>query len=169
MTQTKTALLVLKAVLLPFMRKQSALSSRILPETSHIRYHAGIVCPKSDTMLSSGRESCLETLIKRIDDFTLIGVTKNVALGSTDINLSSSARARVDSLEQLWVSLLWHRAWYGNRIRCVSRSGLFMTSMAILLKKQFVRIRATTGGARNPTKNTKKTKKLLQLYFRQCG
>lgn len=37
-------------------------------------------------MLSSGRESCLETLIKRIDDFTLIGVTKNVALGSTDIN-----------------------------------------------------------------------------------
>ncbi len=85
-TQTKTALLVLKAVLLPFMRKQSALSSRILPETSHIRYPAGIVCPKSDKMLSSGRESCLETLIKRIDDFTLIGVTKNVALGSTDIN-----------------------------------------------------------------------------------
>ncbi len=68
------------------MRKQSALSSRILPETSHIRYPAGIVCPKSDKMLSSGRESCFETLIKRIDDFTLIGVTKNVALGSTDIN-----------------------------------------------------------------------------------
>lgn len=86
MTQTKTALLVLKAVLLPFMRKQSALSSRILPETSRIRYHAGIVCPKSDTRLSSRRESCLETLIKRVDDFTLIGVSKNVALDSTDMN-----------------------------------------------------------------------------------